>query len=200
LYVVLSVAVLGSARRAAAEDIPAYGLQMQTDPKIPGKHRIVEGEAGPSPDRFFLDGLGVLTPIAVTIIAKNPGDEITVTFGQDRWDEALQTIKTSKDKPQVTAKLRTQGDFKISVTAAADGKPYWLIVWVGNEVTPKLAPVTVPMAKFKKEHPDAGKAPATSAKGGDGGGTSPVMIVIAVALVLIVLLLAVVVFRKKGKS
>jgi hypothetical protein len=198
LYVVLSVAVLGSARQAAAEDIPAYGLQMQTDPRYPGKHRIVEGEAGPQPDRFFLEGLGVLKPIAVTIIAKNPGDQITVTFGQDRWDEALKTIKTDKNNPGVTAKLRTQGDFKISVTAAQDGKPYWLLVWVGDEVTPELAPVTVPMSKYKKEHPDAGKAPAKAAA--SDGGTSPVMIVIAVALVLIVLLLAVVVFRKKGKS
>lgn len=202
-YVVLTGVVLGSVRLAAAEDIPAYKLQLQTDPKFPGKHRIIEGHAGVLPDRFWVEGLGVLTPVAVTIIAKNPGDEITVALGQDRWDEPVTKIATTKDTPQVTKKLRTQGDLEISVTAASEDKQYWLIVWVGDEIVPELAPVTVPMSKYKKEHPDAGKTPApdggpNSAKA--GAGTSPIMIVIAVALVLIVLLLAVVVFRKKGKS
>jgi hypothetical protein len=199
-YLVLAVVLLQSIRPAEAEDIPAYGLQMQTDPKFPGKHRIIEGHAGVQPDRFFLEGLGVLTPVAVTIIAKNPGDEITVSLGQDRWDETIQKITTTKAAPEVTKKLRTQGDLKISVTAASEDKQYWLIVWVGDEVKPDLAPVTVPMTKYKREHPDGGKAPVGGAANAKDGGTSPVMIVIAVALVLIVLLLAVVVFRKKGKS
>ena len=192
-------AVFCVAQPARAEDIPAYKLQMQTDPKLPGgKIRIIEGEAGPGPDRFFLEGLGVLSPVAVTIIAKHKGDEIQVAFGQDRWDETIQKASTSAAKNEVTTKLRTQGDLKISVTASAEGKPYWLIVWVGDEVKAELAPVTVPMTKYKKEHPDAGKAPAPGAAA--AGGTSPVMIVIAVALVAIVLLLAFMAFRKKGRS
>lgn len=182
---------------AAAGDIPEYKLQMQTSPKVPGKHRIIEGQAGPQPDRFVLDGLGVLQPVAVTLIAKNKGDEITVAFGQDRWDETIQKATTSADKPEVTTKLRTQGELQISVTASTEPRPYWLIVWVGDAVDPaaELAPVVVPMSKYKREHPDAAKGPGTAA-----GGSSPVMVVIAVALVAIVLLLAFMAFRKKGKS
>jgi len=184
-------------RPAAAGDIPEYKLQMQTSPKVPGKQRIIDGQAGPQPDRFFVEGLGVLQPVAVTLIAKNKGDEITVAFGQDRWDETIQKATTSADKPEVTTKLRTQGDLKMSVTAATEPKPYWLIVWVGDPVDPEaqLAPVVVPMSQYKREHPDAGKRPGAAA-----GGTSPVMVVIAVALVAIVLLLALMAFRKKGKS
>lgn len=183
------------ARPAAAEDIPSYKLQMQTEPSLPGgKIRIVEGEAVAKPDRFFLEGLGVLSPVAVTIIAKHKGDVIQVAFSKDRWDEVLKTVATSADKNEVTTKLRTQGDLQMAVTATGDPKPYYLIVWLGDEVQPDLAPVTVPMSKYKAEHPDAGKAPAAA------GGTSPVMIVIAVALVAIVLLLAFMAFRRKGRS
>jgi hypothetical protein len=194
LVVSIGVAVLICVGRiAAAGDIPEYKLQMQTSPKIPGKHRIIEGQAGPQPDRFVLEGLGVLQPVAVTVIAKNKGDEITVAIGQDRWEEAVQKLTTSADKPEVTTKFRTQGDVEISVTAATEPRPYWLIVWVGDAVDPQaqLAPVVVPMSKYKREHPEAAKA---------SGGTSPVMVVIAVALVAIVLLLAVMAFRKRGKS
>jgi len=190
-------ALICAVRLAAAGDIPEYKLQMQTSPKVPGKHRIIEGQAGPQPDRFVLEGLGVLQPVAVTLIAKNTGDEITVALGQDRWEEAVKKATTSADKPEVTTKLRTQGDLEISVTAATEPKPYWLIVWVGDAVDaePQLTPVVVPMSKYKREHPDAAKGAVAAA-----GGTSPIMVVIAVALVAIVLLLALMAFRKKGKS
>lgn len=184
-------------RLAVAGDIPEYKLQLQTSPKVPGKHRIIEGQAGPQPDRFLVEGLGVLQPVAVTVIAKNKGDEITVALGQDRWEEAVKKATTSADKPEVTIKLRTQGDLEISITAATEPRPYWLVVWVGDPVDPaaELAPVVVPMSKYKREHPEGVKAPGAAA-----GGTSPTMIVIAVALVAIVLLLALMAFRKKGKS
>lgn len=181
------------ARPAAAEDIPAYQLQMQTDPAFPnGKIRIIEGTAGARPDRFFLDGLGVTQPIAVTLIAQNRGDEIQIAFSQDRWDEVIEKHVTSAAEDELTTKLRTQGALQMEITAAGP-KPYWLIVWVGDEVKPELASVVVPMKTYKAQAPAAAKTPG-------GGGTSPVMIVIAVALVAIVLLLAFIAFRKKGRS
>lgn len=189
------VALFCVTRPAAAEDIPAYKLQMQTDPTLPnGKVRIIEGTAGARPDRFFLEDLGVLQPIAVTLIAQKPGDEIQIAFSKDRWDEVVEKHVTSATEDELVTKLRTQGTLQMEITSATGPKPYWLVVWVGDEVKPDLAPVTVPMSQYTKEHPEAAKAPAAA------GGTSPVMIVIAVALVVIVLLLAVIAFRKKGRS
>lgn len=164
---------------------------------MPSQLRLAHHPESPYAVRAWVRAVpGVLSPVAVTIIAKHKGDVIQVAFSKDRWDEVVKTAATSADKNEVTTKLRTQDDLQMAVTATGDPKPYYLIVWLADEVQPDLAPVTVPMSKYTREHPDAGKAPAGSA----AGGTSPVMIVIAVALVAIVLLLAFMAFRRKGRS
>ena len=202
LYVVVTVVLLAPGRSAEAADIVAHKLQMQTEPTLPnGKIRIIKGTAGEQPDRFFLDELGVLTPVAVTVIALNKGDAVQIAFSQDRWDEVLEKHVTSATEQELTTKLRTQGSLQMEITSATGPHPYILIVWVGDEVKPEMAPVLVPMKQYLAQHPDAGKAPpANGPAAAKSGETSPVMIVIAVALVLIVVLLAVVVFRKKGRS
>ena len=194
---VLTVVLLVVPRLAVAEDFTSYKLQLQTNPKFPnGKIRAIEGTADQLGDHFFLEGVGVLQPLAITLVAQHQGDEIEIAFGQDRWDEKIETAKTGPEG-EITTKLRTQGDLKMTITASGEPKPYWLFVWVGDEVKPDLASVVTPLKTYKAKHPN-GPPPPPGAK--SAGGTSPVMYVIAGALVVIVVLLLLLVVRKRGRS
>lgn len=195
LRVALTVALLLVANPAAAENFTSYKLQLQTDPQFPGgKIRAIEGKAGQPGDHFFIEQVGILQPIAITLVAMNKGDAIDLVLGQDRWDEAIETHSTG-DKGEVTVKLRTQGELKITVTAKGEAKPYRLLVWVGDEVKQvALAPVLTPMKDYKAKNPNGPPPPPGVAK-----GTSPVLYVIAGALVVIAVLL-VLLLRKRGRS
>jgi hypothetical protein len=83
----------------------------------------------------------------------------------------------------VSFKIRTEGEFQISVDAAQDKTPYRLLVWVGDEVKPELVPVVVKAS----EYGDAKK---------EGGSLLPWFIV--GALVVIVGVLAAMVLRRKS--
>jgi hypothetical protein len=50
---------------------------------------------------------------------------------------------------QVNFKFRTQGQFQISITSPKPNTPYKMVVWVGNDLKPKLKPIFVPAAGFK---------------------------------------------------
>ena len=196
--VVLTVVLLVVPRLAVAEDFPSYKLQLQTDPDFPGgKIRAIEGKASPRGDHFFIEAVGILQPVAITLIAQKKGDPIDLALGQGRWDEILETHSTG-DKGEVTVKLRTQGELEITVSTKGEPKPYWLLVWVGDEVKKvDLAPVLTPMKAYKEKNPNGPPPPpGTAAK---AGGTSPVLYVIAGALVVIIILL-VLMLRKRGRS
>ena len=173
---------------------PAYPLQFKTGYELPnGKVSTWQGMAKPAPgDRFFTENLLVLQPIVVTVVAKNKGDKIKVTLAKLRWDEKHMEGSTG-DKGKVILKTRTQGDLRIVVTSEDGGepKPYYLMVWVGDEIKPQLKPVVTSM----KTHQAKGGVPG--AKG--GGGNSKIAIVIAVVLGLGILFL-VLKLKKRGMS
>jgi len=172
------------------EDESARRLTPRAEPDLPaGKYAFVEGEAGRQPHRFYLENLSILQPITVTLIARNPGDEIRLELGKYRFDQPDRTAATGSDGV-VFERLRTQGELKIGVSAEGGPKPYLLSVWVGDEIEAELPPVLVAAKDY----------------GGDSGssgfalGGSPVLWVIAAALLVIVGLLAKMAFGKRGRS
>jgi len=181
LVVAMTLALVwaGSAR---AEDAPAFKLELKDAPDLPsGKVATVQGTAKPAGDKFFVDSVGVMQPVVITLIAQNKGDAIKIVLGKQRWDEDLKEATTGPDG-QVTLKLRTQGEVRMTVSAA-DKKKYWLVVWVGAEVLPQLAPAVL-----------RGGAAATSSK------TSPVVAGLVIALVVLALAFVVRMRRRGGKQ
>ena len=108
-----------------------------------------------------------------------------------KWDEKHMEGDTGPDG-KVILKTRTQGDFRIVVTNPEGGepKPYFMIVWVGDEHKPQLKPVVTPMKNYKASTVPG--VPATA-----GGGSSTVSIVIAIVLGIGILLL-IIKLRKRG--
>jgi len=146
-----------------------------------GNAAVVEGTASPAGDKFFVESVGVLQPVVITLVAKNPGDKLKLTLGKQRWDEDLRHAETGADNI-ATLKLRTQGEVRMTVTGDAD-KPYNLIVWVGDEVKPDFdaAPAVTPMT--------------AGAGGGGSGNTAGIVAAVVIGLLLVVV---VVYLKRRG--
>lgn len=190
-------------RVAAAKGQPAFKLDLVAAPGLPnGKVRTIKGHARMPGDQFFIEAAGVLQPVVITLIAQKKGDPIDIFIGKQRWDEKLKTGTTGAEG-QVTFKLRTQGEVRMTVLAQGEPKPYWLVVWVGDEIKPTLAPVLTSM-KAHKESPGSSPGllgptiPGAPRPGGSGDST--VSYVIAAALVVIIVLLVMMMFRKRGRK
>ncbi len=145
-----ALAIVAAAHAQTPEEkIPAYKLDLRTVPDIPsGQAALVTGEAGSIPDRFYLENLYMLKPVAVTVRAVNPGDSVNVRLTKWKWDDALREGAATTDR-QVEFRFRTQGEFQISVTSNKPRTPYKMVVWVGPDITPQSKPLFVPRSEFQ---------------------------------------------------
>jgi hypothetical protein len=187
------VCLVVGASAARAADSPAYKLNLKPADGLPnGKVATLQGTANPAGDKFFIEAVGVLQPVVVTLVAKNKGDAIKLVLGKQRWDEDLRHGVTGPNG-MVTFKLRTQGEVRITVSGEGD-KPYNLIVWVGDEVKPDFAaaPAITPMKDYKG-------AKAAGATPG-GGSNNTAGIVIACVLGALILVLVVWLKRRGAKQ
>jgi hypothetical protein len=139
----------GASAQTPDNKIPVYKLDLRKVPDIPeGDAALVKGEAGSTPDRFFLENLYMLKPVSVSVRAVNPGGVVNVKLTKDKWDQVLREGTTGSD-PQVNFKFRTQGEFQISITSPNPNTPYKMVVWVGKDIVPVTKPVFVPKSQFK---------------------------------------------------
>ena len=117
-----------------------------------GKAVVVKGEAGQQPHRFLIDNLTSLMPVTVLLRPVRDGDQVGIKLTKYGWNQPLRSGET-RNEP-VSFKIRTEGEFQISVDAQQDRTPYRLLVWVGDEVKPELVPVVVKASEYggaKKE-------------------------------------------------
>ncbi len=158
----------------------AFRIVLKKIPELDkGKIMMAEGTAGPEGVKFVSENLSILQPVIVTVLAKNPDDDVRVQLSKYRYDQADRKGST-KGSGIYTTKLRTQGDLKVVVSAPTP-TPFQLLVWVGDEVKRPMKSVVVTNAAL------------VSGKGGGIGamsGGSMAVWVIAIALVAIVGLLA----------
>lgn len=183
--VIATLVYLGLTVAVHAEEAPAYKLELKPADGLPnGKVATIQGTARPAGDKFFVESVGVLQPVVVSLVAQHKGDVIKVALGKQRWDESLRVAETGADGKAIL-KLRTQGELRLTVSAS-DEKPYWLVVWVGDEVKPDFTPAITSMKNHKG---DVGGAAPSGTKG----------IVIA-AVLGVLLLLGVVWLAKKQKQ
>ena len=192
---IIAILLIVAATASAEEkEKPAYKLELKPDSRLPsGTAALVQGDSNPEGDQFFLENVGVLQPVAITLIAKNEGDQIKLVLAKQRWDEKIRESETGPGKKTVTEKLRTQGEVRMIVKADGDPKPYLLVVWVGDEVKPDMAPVVSKMKEYSGPGAGAGSASA-------GGGSSSTTTAIVVMLGVIIVLLLIIVLRKRGSK
>lgn len=143
------VAHAPSVAQTPDDKIPVYRLDVREVPDIPeGKAALVAGDAGPTPDRFFVENLHMLIPVSVTVRAVNAGDVINVKIHKGKWEKTLRE-GSAADGKQLNFKFRTHGEFQISIDSRKPASPYKMVVWLGPDIKPKLAPVIVPKSQYK---------------------------------------------------
>jgi hypothetical protein len=182
LGILLALGLLAPSPHAVAQDAKPMTLRLEPKPLDGvdmGKAVVVKGTTGKTPQRYLLEGISYMTPVAVALRPVNAGDEVGMAVSKYAWNQPLRQGKTDKDILRYL--FRTEGEFQVSVTAGKEGIPYRLLVWVGDETKPDFAPVVVKASAFE----------------GDTSGGSPVLWVIAGALLIGVALLAVLVLRRK---
>jgi hypothetical protein len=198
-WVIVSVVALACAHGVAFaeenKEPPAYPLEFKTGYGLPnGKVSMWRGMAKPYPgDRFFTENVLVLQPITVTVVAAKKGDKIHVALAKMKWDDKHIEGTTGADG-KVILKTRTQGDLRVVVTnpGGGDPKPYYLMVWIGDEHKPQLKPVVSSMKNHQAAAPIPG---APGVKGSGGSNTLAIVIAVVLGLVIVVLVLK---LRKRG--
>lgn len=139
---------------AARAEEPAYRLDLKPAKGLPnGRVAALKAIATRVPDKFYIPNVFVLQPVVVTVFSENPADVVKVRLGKDRWDESLMEGATGPDGKAIL-KLRTQGEVRISVSAAEGRRPYKLLVWVGDEVKVTPEPAVMSMAEYRKNNPE----------------------------------------------
>lgn len=179
-----------AARQIKAVDDPAaYRIQFKEQDGLDnGRVAMIEGTATPGGIRFVAENLSILQPVALTVLARDPSDDIRVSLSKYRYDQADRS-GTTKGTGMYTTKLRTQGDLKV-VVASPDRRPFQLVVWAGGEVERSMKPVVV-------SNPARVRGEEAGIFGLAFGGGSLAVWVIAGALVVIAGLLGVIVMRGK---
>jgi hypothetical protein len=159
----------------APNQIPVYRLDLRKVPDIPeGDAALVAGNAGATPQRFFVENLYMLKPVSVTVRAVEPGGVVNVKLTKEKWDEVMREGTTGQDS-QVNFKFRTQGQFQVSITSPTPNTAYKMVVWVGPDIVPKRKAVFVSPSEFK------GKGASRSWVWLSGGA---VIIIAAIALII----------------
>src|SRR5262245_53286357 len=81
----------------APNQIPVYRLDLRKVPDIPeGDAALVAGNAGATPQRFFVDNLYMLKPVSVTVRAVNPGGVVNVKLTKEKWEEVMREATTGQ--------------------------------------------------------------------------------------------------------
>lgn len=119
-----------------------------------GKAVVVKGEAGKVPQRFLLDGITYMMPVAVALRPVSKGDEVALSVTKYAWNQPLRQGDTDGDILRYL--FRTEGEFQVSVTAKQEGTPYRLLVWVGDETKPELKPVVVKASEYEGDKAGTG--------------------------------------------
>lgn len=163
-----------------------YELKLEAAPEIKnGRVAAAQGTATATGERLMLGGLSILQPVAISLIAQYPADDLRLELSKFTTDTAVRAGSTMGEGV-CTFQFRTEGDVLIKVTSPGGPKPFRLVAWAGDEVVPELPSIFTPVQAASAPGP----APAA-------GGTPPVLWIIAGALLLCVGLLAVIAFRRR---
>jgi len=139
---------------ALAQSIVEEGAQPLTLATVPdiehGKAAILQGEAGPEGDKFFVPNLFITQPVSVVLMAANPARPLTLDLSKYRYEDFDRSGSTGASGA-VSFDFRTQGELKVLVKPEHAGPgetvPYFLVVWAGDDVQPDLAPPVVVKAE-----------------------------------------------------
>jgi hypothetical protein len=167
-------------------DIPVTTVVLQDRPELAknGKVALYRGEADHKGVAFYIEGLGIATPVGVMLLSGDHAATMNLLVKNDLskdWDRRVKPDGTIS-KTQFT----TEGPAMVLVTSpTAEAKPYELAIWVGPEV---------PIHKLLPS-PFTNKGGGAASSGGSHAGA-----LIGVAVFVGLLVILVVALKRRAKK
>lgn len=185
--------------------VPVLRLASSAEVKS-GQVAAVKGTVNEAGLRFAVGGLSILQPVVVTLFAREPADDLTLTLFKNDWKRPRRTGATGA-RGRVSFTFRTEGGVNILVRSSGTPQPFTLVAWAGDEIHPSsMKPVIVTPAQFQgKER--ASRDPAGAEKAGARAPAAPPQVLRssrvgwlgAGGLGLLVAVIGLVVFRRTRK-
>ncbi len=123
----------------AVDNIPALKLEMVADDSIGGVSARMQGETGPDATRYFyVEGLNVMSPVAIRVLATDPAKPVNVALHRGFWSRAELTA-TTDEQGNFSSDTRIDGDLGVAISAVQTAG-FYLLIWTDK-------PVEVPMPK-----------------------------------------------------
>jgi len=171
-----------------------------------GKVAAIKGTVNGEGLRFAIASLSILQPVVITLLARDPSDDLKLTLFKKDWKEPRRAGSTGANG-SVSFSFRTEGGMHVLVQSSGPLRPFTLVGWAGEEIRPSsMKPVIVTPAQFK------GDAPPSRDGAGTGAGAAPLRTttpetlrsshlgwVVAGGLGLVVVVLGVLVLRRTRK-
>ncbi len=149
----LSPPALAASQSTTAPKKPDDGvpkLVLAPDPTVgKGQVAVVQGTVGPGGVRYAVGGLSILQPVVVMLLARDIGDDLTLSLFKGDWKTTRRTGST-KGSGITQFEFRTEGALNILLRGPAKPAPFALVVWAGNELHPPMRDVVVTNDEFKK--------------------------------------------------
>jgi hypothetical protein len=99
-----------------------------------GRMATASGRAGAAVERYSVQDLDLMQPVAVTVIAADPGAPVRLEVVKGEWEKVFRTCDTDATG-QCAVRFRTQGNFGVQVRSTSGAEAaYELGVWVGDEI------------------------------------------------------------------
>lgn len=176
-----------------------------------GRVAAVRGTAQGLGHFFRVNDLSVVEPVSVTVFASNKDDDLLLGLFKEEWTSTSELqrmfahdairVDSTKGKGHHSFTFHVQGDVGIRVEPASDeAAAYELVVWVGAEQRPKLAPKVVSRREFKERVSANPTLYSDSLRQEFGSSTSPMLIIIAALLFGILVLVGYFISRAWGPS
>jgi hypothetical protein len=122
------------------DKVAALKLDLVADDALGGVSARIQGETGPETTRyFFVEGLNVMSPIAIRVLAVDPAQPVNVALHREFWNRAEMNGVTDAQGNFATD-TRIDGDLGIAISADQPSG-FYLLIWTDT-------PVEVPMPKM----------------------------------------------------
>jgi hypothetical protein len=137
--------------RAQVQQPQVFGITLREEPTAkPGRVGAIQGVTDQEGHRFLIEDLDIMQPVVVALVAREPAHPLKLQLLKYDWNKPDRSGVTSADGI-ATFRVRTQGEMKIFVTSETpQAAPYYLLVWVGDEIQPEMGTVLVPPKAYKQ--------------------------------------------------
>ena len=181
-------------------------LKLAAHPGITnGKVAAIKGMIDGDGLRFAVASLSILQPVVITLLARDPADNLKLTLFKKDWKEPRRAGSTGSGG-LVAFDFRTEGGVNILVQSSGPVRPFCLVAWAGEEIRPSsMKDVIVTPAQFKGTARAAGGTVTSTGMDGapavttSGLHASRLGWFVAGGLGVVVLVLGVLVLRRTRK-